>query len=178
MKPNPNLPYTRYIPDRCDGELIKANYDGVPGASSEYQSDHDAARAFKPQAGFPWASKRNALPATIWYHFNYKFTLAKISFTSRSNNVVSSDWAQIPKTFDIVGSHNCSNWHVLKSVTNANFNAPGQTKSWNIPCESRKSYECYGIKAFAPMDSSRWNLVSLTNIQMSGFIPGKTNALG
>ena len=152
---------------------MKASYSGVPGASSVWRSDHNAAQAFKPQAGLPWASKDNGLPAIIWYHFNYTFTLAKISFTSRNGRT----WDQTPKTFDIVGSHDCSNWNMLRSVTNAKFTSGGQTKSWNVPRESQKPYECYGIKVFAPMDS-RWNLVSLTNIQMSGFIPGKTNAFG
>ena len=153
-------------------KLIKALYSGVPGASSEWRSDHNAAQAFKPQAGWPWASEDNGLPATIWYRFNYNFTLAKISFTSRTGK----NWIQTPKTFDIIGSHDCIGWHILKSVNNANFYRGGQTKLWNIPCENQKSYECYGIKASAAMDS-RWDLVSLTNIQMSGFTMGKTNAL-
>ena len=153
--------------------MVKASYYGVPGASSEWRSDHNAALAFKPQTTkWAWNPKRNGLPAIVWYHFNYTLSLAKISFTSRKGHT----WDQTPKTFDIVGSHDCSNWNILKSVTNAEFTSGGQTKLWNISCESRKPYECFGIRAFVPMDRSG-NHVSLTNVQMSGFIPGKTNAL-
>ena len=166
-------PFLFLIPDKCGNEeLIKASYSGVPGASSEWRSDHNAALAFKPQTTkWAWAPKDNSLPPIIWYHFDYPFALAKISFTSRNGDA----WDQTPKTFDVVGSHDCSNWNILKSVTNAEFTSGGQTKLWNIPCKSQKPYECFGIRAFAPMDSSRWNLVSVTNIQMSGF-KGKTSA--
>ena len=152
---------------RHKSELVEVNYSGESGASSAWKAEYNAAQAFKPESGGLWIS--HGLPATIWYHFNYNFSLAKISFTSRTNNRNSGDWAQAPKTFNVVGSHDCSNWHVLKSVTNANFDAPGQTKMWNIPCENQKSYECYGIQAVG------WrNCVSLTNIQM---MMGKINVL-
>ena len=139
-----------------------ASYSGKPGASSVYGGTHTADLAFKPQgSGYPWASKDNALPATVWYKFNYYFKLAMISFTSRTGK----DWNQTPKTFEVVGSYDCSQWHILSSVSNANLNKGGQEKSFQISCSKQKSYNCYGIKASAPM-SSDWKLVSLTNIQM------------
>jgi len=139
-----------------------ASYSGKPGASSVYGDGHEADRAFEPQgSGYPWASKDNALPATVWYKFNYYFKLATISFTSRTGN----NWNQTPKTFEVVGSYDCSEWNVLRSVSNANFTKGGQTKSFQISCSKQKSYNCYGIKASAAM-SSDWKLVSLTNIKM------------
>ena len=145
-------------------DLIKASYSGKPGASTEWRDDHSAAHAFKPQTGWPWASKD--LPATIWYNFNHSFRLAKISFTSRK-----LWWSQTPKTFEIVGSNDCSNWDVLMSVSNAGFTDGSQTKAWEISCEKQKSYKCYGIKASAPIDPY-WKLVSLANIQMY-HLPGQ-----
>jgi len=150
--------------DKCEvrmqsSDLIKATYSGTPGASSEWSTTHTADNAFKPQVGKPWASK--SLPATVWYKFNYYFKLAKISFSSRNDG----SWDQTPKTFEAVGSYDCSNWHVLKSVSNANFTKGGQTKAWDIPCEKQKSYRCYGIKASANSGHGS-QLVSLANTQM------------
>jgi len=139
-------------------ELIKAVYSGTPVASSEWDGSHAAAKAFKPESDYPWAS--TSLPATVWYKFNYYFKLAKLSFTSRTG----SNWVQVPKTFEIVGSYDCSKWYVLKSVSNAKFTAEGQTKAWEIPCEKQKSYKCYGVKASA--SSGQKTLVALANTKM------------
>ena len=51
---------TFLIPDKCteemhSSELVKANYTGVPGASSECWW-HNAAQAFNPQAEMPGIS--------------------------------------------------------------------------------------------------------------------------
>jgi len=152
---------TRMFSASTTSSFGTASYSGKPGASSVYGGTHTADLAFKPQgSGYPWAS--NALPGTVWYKFNYYFKLAMISFTSRTG----SSWSQTPKTFEVVGSYDCSQWHVLRSVSNANFTKGGQEKSWQISCSKQKSYNCYGIKASAPMSSSTGKLVSLTNIQM------------
>jgi len=157
-----------YCKMRPESQLIKTVYAGTPNATSEWTSagstPHTADNAFKPQSNdndAPWAS--TSLPATVWYNFNTKFTLAKISFTSRAG----TNWAQAPKTFEVVGSssNTCSNWHVLKSVTNAGFTAEKQTKAWKIPCEKQKSFKCYGIRATRDTDGNN-NLVALVNIVM------------
>jgi len=148
------------------GDFSWSSYSGKPGASSKFARQYAAERAFKPQgSGSPWGSADNGLPATVWFKFNYYFKLAYISFTSRTG----SGWDQTPKTFDVVGSYDCSDWHVLRSVSNANFTKGGQDKGWDISCSKQKSYNCYGIRASAAM-SSRWNLVSLSNIVM-GYLP-------
>jgi len=164
-----NIQMYHSFADECEvkmqsSDLIKVSYSGKPGASTEWRDDHSAAHAFKPQTGWPWASKD--LPATIWYNFNHSFRLAKISFTSRK-----SLWSQTPKTFEIVGSNDCSNWDVLTSVSNAGFIKGGQTKAWEISCEKQKLYKCYGIRASAAMDPN-CKLVSLVNIQMY-HLPGQ-----
>jgi len=140
-------------------DLLKATYSGTPGASSEWSTTHTKDKAFKPESDKPWAS--SSLPATVWYKFNYQFKLAKISFTSRAE---STNWDQVPKTFEVVGSYDCSKWYVLKSVSNAKFTAEGQTKAWEIPCEKQKSYKCYGVKASA--SSGQKTLVALANTKM------------
>ena len=161
--------------------LVKAGYSGVPGSYSHMhkylhfgyynvsKKEH-VALAFKPQTAKPWY---DWYPAKVWYHFDYTFALAKISFTSSNG----PKFDAFPQSFDIVGSHDCSDWKILKSVRNVEFTSGGQTKSWNISCESQKPYECFGIDALEPKNGGS-NMVSLTNIQMSGFVPGKTNALG
>ena len=104
-------------------------------------------------------------PYVFSSEFYYKLTLAKISFASKK--VDDEAWKQAPKTFTIVGSHDCiSAWDTLREVTNG-FTGGGQTKSWNIPCESQKLYQCYGIKSSVPRFSDYF-----TNFQMTS----KTNA--
>merc|ERR1719334_1836052 len=119
--------------------------------------------------GEPWVSDAGGpLPATIWYHFTYKFTLAKISFRTRRDFKAQTDktWNSVPKVFDVVGSNDCENWHVLKSVSDSGFTAFDQMKSWEIPCEKQKSFSCYGIRATEAIRSASTKYVSLQDIQM------------
>ena len=105
----------------------------------------------------------------FYYKFDYKLTLAKISFTVLHNEA----HYHAPKTFTIVGSHDCISahthtWDTLREVTNAQWPGYGHTTSFNLPCESRKLYQCYGIKSSARLLSDHF-----TNIQFTS----KTNAL-
>jgi len=155
----------KFKADKCEvqlqfGSLKKASYTGTPGATSEHGSDHSAANAFKAQTGYPWACAANELPATVYFNFTSSFTLAKISFSSRTDN----SWEQTPKTFEVYGGFDCKTWYVLKTVSNSGFTGLSQTKSWDIPCGNQDSYSCYGIGASAPMSGSTY--VSLQNVKM------------
>ena len=104
-------------------------------------------------------------PIFYYSYFDYKIALAKITFTSKKEEI----WTRFPKNFNIVGSDDCKTWHTLKEVTNP------KCGTWNIPCESQELYyQCYGIQALAPLESI-WALDDYKeNIQMTS----KTNALG
>ncbi len=119
-------------------------------------------KVFSPEVGGPYIFRLK---------FDYKFALAKISFAPKNNDL--EEWKKAPETFTIVGSHDCtakSTWDTLREVTKA---GGGQTKSWNIPCESQKLYQCYGIKSLAPMAILWKHYSPLKDIQMTS----KTNAL-
>jgi len=153
--------------DKCEvqmkfGSAKKASYVGTPGATSIYASNHSPANAFKAQTSgtYPWANLANELPATVYFNFTSSFTLAKISFSSRTDN----SWEQTPKTFEVYGGFDCKTWYVLKTVSNSGFTGLSQTKSWDIPCGNQDSYSCYGIGASAPMSGSTY--VSLQNVKM------------
>ena len=161
-----SLPYKEYGTSEDQGE---------PGATDEKSANYTAAMAFKPedaQHSYPWMSKK--LPAAIWYHFNHKFILAKISFASRTH--FPKSWGQTPETFDIIASHDCQKWDVLKTVLAAGFTGAGQTKSWVIPCSNQGEYSCYGIQITKVASSSPnyaensggrvWDRVSITDIKM------------
>ena len=76
----------------------------------------------------------------MWYHFDEKFSLRKISFTSDKL------WESTPETFKVIASDDCRDpWKVLKTVEAAGFTDEDQTRSWEIPCEDQGEYYCYGI---------------------------------
>ena len=121
-------------------------YQGSFGADSEYPG-HLVANAFKPQTtNAPFASAQDRVPATVWYRFNSKKFVSRISITSRKGHY----WEhQSPKSVYIVASNDCKTWKHLGYWENLGFTAGAQTKTMTIPCESQGSYQCYGIKTTA-----------------------------
>jgi len=122
----------------CGQRMRNTTEWGNANASSEWSEDFPAWRAFHPRPLIPWTSK--TLPATVWYRFDQKFQLAKISFSSATM------WGMAPDTFDVVASDDCHMWYRLRMVYGAGFTGSGQTKSWAIPCEKQGEYYCYGIR--------------------------------
>jgi len=120
------------------------------GASSEYNERYSAAGAFGSMTpvstdtsgfhdtrNYPWISK--TIPASVWYRFDEKFSLRKISFTSEYNT---------PESFKVIANNagDCrDDWKVIKTVEAAGFTDEDQTRSWEIPCEDQGEYYCYGI---------------------------------
>jgi len=120
---------------------------GIPGATSEYNSEHSAMNAFQPEKKYPWASANDAVPAMVWFKFMTPARrLSKISLTSRRNGGL--DINQAPQEFAVVGSQDetCETWTTMMTVPISGFDKPSQTLEWEIPCDSQQPYKCIGVK--------------------------------
>ena len=133
-----------FWPASCDTNPSLIEYEGHADADSIWHSSHGAANAFKPQTNnLPYASAQNQVPATVWYRFNDKKVVSRISITSRKSSL----WGeQSPKSITVVASDDCIVWNYLGYWDDLGFSAPAQTKTINIPCDRQGSYQCYGIK--------------------------------
>jgi len=136
-------------------------YDGTAGASAESDSSYVAENAFKGSNSERWASS-STLPAKLWFNFTSPVKVGAISFESPD----SSYWNEVPKTFKLIASNDCTNWHVLLPPTNSGFTTSSQVKSWKIPCDQQKSYKCYGIEGTVNSGYSTWDGISLTDVRM------------
>lgn len=136
-------------------------YDGTAGASSHSDSSYIAENAFKGSNSERWASS-STLPAKLWFNFTSPVKVGAISFESPH----SSYWNEVPKTFKLIASNDCTNWHVLLPPTNSGFTTSSQVKSWKIPCDQQKSYKCYGIEGTVNSGYSTWDGISLTDVRM------------
>ena len=137
-------------------------YNGTAGASSKYSSHYVAENAFKGSNSERWASS-STLPAKLWFNFTSPVKVGAISFEPPNDSVV---WKEVPKTFKLIASNDCTNWKVLRTVGNAGFTSEGQVKSWKIPCDQQKSYKCYGIEGTVNSGYSTWDGISLTDVRM------------
>jgi len=140
-------------------------YNGTAGASSTYSSNYVAENAFKgspADEGDRWASQAS-VPNKIWYNFTSPVKVGAISFEPP---YYSSYWDEVPKNFKLIASNDCTNWHVLRTVTNSGFTGYSQVKTWKIPCYQQKSYKCYGIEGTVDSGYEYWDGISLTNIKM------------
>jgi len=138
-------------------------YNGTAGASSKYSSYYVAENAFKGSDSPRWCSS-DTLPAKLWYNFTSPVKVGAISFEPPNDSVV---WKEVPKTFKLIASNDCTNWKVLRTVGNAGFTSEGQVKSWKIPCDQQKSYKCYGIEGTVNSGySGSYTGISLTDVRM------------
>merc|ERR1711915_648583 len=133
-------------------------YDGTAGGLGTNLEE-----AFKSSSrpSDRWWSE-NSLPAKIWYNFTSPVRVVKISFKSPYDIF----WKQVPKKFKLIASNDCTNWHVLLTVTNSAFTKSSQVMKWRIPCERQKSYYCYGIEATEHSGYGTWSGVSLSDMRM------------
>jgi len=139
-------------------------YNGTAGASSHWSSSYVAENAFKGSNSKRWAST-STLPAKLWYNFTSPVKVVMISFKPPFE---SEDYylKEVPKTFKLIASNDCTNWHVLLTVKNSAFTTASQVKSWKIPCDQQKSYKCYGIEGTVNSGYSTWDGISLTDVRM------------
>ena len=137
---------------------------------------HTPTGGFPDTLNYPWTSK--TLPASVWYRFDEKFSLKKISFTTPLNLFF---WGSTPETFQVIASNDRDDrikWDVLRTVGAAGFTGLGETRSWEIPCEDQVEYYCYGIRTTkvicnkenlercANKKSGPYIFVTITNITM------------
>jgi len=141
-------------------------YNGTAGASSNYGSSYVAENAFKGSNSKRWAST-STLPAKLWYNFTSPVKVVMISFKPPFESGYEGYFLkEVPKTFKLIASNDCTNWHVLLTVKNSAFTTSSQVKSWKIPCDQQKSYKCYGIEGTVNSGYSTWDGISLTDVRM------------
>jgi len=142
-------------------------YNGTAGASSNYGSSYVAENAFKGSNSKRWASS-STLPAKLWYNFTSPVKVVMISFKPPFESGYEGYFLkEVPKTFKLIASNDCTNWHVLLTVKNSAFTTASQVKSWKIPCDQQKSYKCYGIEGTVNSGySGSYTGISLTDVRM------------
>ena len=119
---------------------------GSAGASSEYDSTHNANRAFvaaTSENDAPWANaKSEKFPVMVWNRLPDKVRVASLSFSSR----MKSKWVeQSPTDFELVGSDNCVDWTSISSFQ-TEFTKASEVQSWDVAVDERKAFRCVGIK--------------------------------
>ena len=119
---------------------------GSAGASSEYDSTHNANRAFvaaTSENDAPWANaKSEKFPVMVWNRLPDKVRVASLSFSSR----MKSKWVeQSPTDFELVGSDNCDDWTSISSFQ-TKFTKASEVQYWEVPVDERKAFRCIGIK--------------------------------
>jgi len=142
-----------------DGVLVDTSL-GEAGATSVLWNDdksYSADYAFKNMAikdgdytnlawisyGFPTESA----PETVYIRLATPVTVSRFSFETKSGSSWDSNWTPwAPTKFELVGSADCENWTVLKSVEGENWTKKDERKEWNV--QSDASYECLGIRTF------------------------------
>ena len=119
---------------------------GSAGASSEYDSTHNANRAFvaaTSENDAPWANAESEkFPVMVWNRLPDKVRVASLSFSSR----MKSEWVvQSPTDFELVGSDNCDDWTSISSFQ-TQFTKVSEVQSWDVAVDERKAFRCVGIK--------------------------------
>ena len=119
---------------------------GSAGASSEYDSTHNANRAFvaaTSENDAPWANAESEkFPVMVWNRLPDKVRVASLSFSSRSQ---SKNLDQSPTDFELVGSDNCDDWTSISSFQ-TEFTKASEVQSWDVAVDERKAFRCVGIK--------------------------------
>ena len=119
---------------------------GSAGASSQYDSDHNANQAFQSAQSVhtaPWANaESDKFPVMVWNRLPDKVRVASLSFSSRSQ---SKNLDQSPTDFELVGSDNCDDWTSISSFQ-TEFTKASEVQSWDVAVDERKAFRCVGIK--------------------------------
>merc|ERR1712168_1720953 len=91
--------------------------------------------------GFPTESA----PETVYIRLATPVTVSRFSFETKSGSSWDSNWTPwAPTKFELVGSADCENWTVLKSVEGENWTKKDERKEWNV--QSDAFYKCLGIR--------------------------------
>jgi len=159
------------LPSQAQAQFY--DYDSVPvdtslgeaGATSVLWNNEkfSADYAFKNMSRLPlWAKEKKHAPYTIFTWNSYGWvnesapqtvyirlaepvTVLRFSFRSGSGSSWNSNWTPwAPTKFELVGSADCENWTVLKSVEGENWTKKDERKEWNV--QSDAFYKCLGIR--------------------------------
>jgi len=124
---------TSSMPKRGKIELIKER--GTPGASSVYNGDYGAARAFTSDDDY-WIPADNQLPASIWMRFPRAHRLAAIGY---------KNYYYDPTSLKVIGSNDCATWTTLLTVDKTGFTKENEFRKWSIPVENQQMFSCLGF---------------------------------
>merc|ERR1711962_1528035 len=138
----------------------KHQHNGTAGASAT-KYDHAAKYAFQNTSQYWGGRSNNEGPSFVWFHFRTAHRLAKIGFQGGRNNYA-------PKSFEVVGSNDCSTW--TKMFSTSNLRTPKDDNStffsWNIEKRHRLSFSCIGIKSITENSERPTNYPEIKNIIM------------
>ena len=166
----PNPIDARGCPQR-DADLRKIAYNGTAGATSSFDKRHGPMRAFKWQGyrDAPWHTKWNGLPGKVWFKYDEKKWVSKISFGNRRKIGL---WDSAKK-LSIIASDDCISWVDLLSVDDTQFTSVDQTRTYYIPCGNQGYYRCYGFKIDDQTGGRTEKWAAITNTVMYEKEPGK-----
>jgi len=136
-------------------------YSGTAGASSTWSSNYAPLNAFENSVDL-WVSGKlgdGLRRPKLYFNFTSEVTVAMIGLTT------GTAWGQAPKSFELIASMDCGNWHVLRSVVDHIWPDGNQEFIWTIPCDLIKPWKCYGIRATAH-SGSRHDCVSVKEMKM------------
>ena len=134
---------------------------GHAGASSENPNPEKnltrrALNAFDRASESPWVSKKDGIPAYIWYDFGPQVHLfpAKVSFRPRQDKDLEKAKKHMPRSFEFIGSDHdvCrakDHWTSLCKVNNdAKITSLNETRGCEIDQSERTSakFRCLGVK--------------------------------
>jgi len=141
-------------------KLVEIVYNGTAGASAT-KDDHAAKYAFQNTAKYWGGRHNNKGPSIVWFHFRTAHRLAKIGFQGGRNNYA-------PKSFEVVGSNDCSTWTKMFSTSNLRIPKDDSSTffSWNIEKRHRLSFSCIGIKSITENSERPTNYPEIKNIIM------------
>merc|ERR1719309_884129 len=136
-------------------------YSGTAGASSTWSAKYAPQNAFE-NSDDRWVSGKlgdGPRRPELYFNFTSEVTVAMIGLTT------ATAWGQAPKSFELIASMDCGNWHVLRYVVDHIWPHGNEEFIWTIPCDLIKPWKCYGIRATAH-SGSRHDCVSVKEMKM------------
>jgi len=140
-------------------------YVGTAGASSSWSAKYGPQNAFE-NSDDRWASGRlgdGSRRTELYFNFTSEVTVAMIGLVIPPNSDYA--WDQAPKSFELIASMDCSDWHVLLNVVDHIWSHSNEEFIWKIPCDLIKPWKCYGIRATAHSGSS-YDCVTVKEMKM------------
>jgi len=140
-------------------------YSGTAGASSSWNADYGPEKAFE-NSDDRWASAKmgdGQRWPELYFNFTSEVAVAMIGLKTLGHGA----WGQGPKTFQLLASMDCRDWHLLRNVVDHIWphDHQGDEYTWPIPCDLIKPWKCYGIRAHAH-SGTYYDCVSVKEMKM------------